>query len=113
MATPEQVEQVMLALVRRLEGLDDAQRAMLPSRRVVEAHCPDLDRTWHATLEHGRVTSFEEGPAPGRWQIRVSVRSDDLLAMAERKLDPRQAYLSDKLQVRASMTDLLRLRAAL
>lgn len=112
-ATPEEVERTMRDLVSRLEQLDDGQRALLPSRRSIEAHCPDLDLTWHATLEGGRVTTFAAGPSPRRWQIRVSVRSDDLLAMYEQRLDVRQAYLSDRLQIRASMTDLLRLRAAL
>ncbi len=113
MATPEEVEAIMLDLMRRFEKLEDGQRALLPSRRSIEAHCPDLDLTWHAMLRDGMVTSFDKGPAPGRWQIRVSVRSDDLLAMHHKTLQVREAYLSDRLQIRASMTDLLRLRAAL
>lgn len=113
MATAQEVEDVVHDLLRGFEKLDDSQRALLPSRRTLEAHCPDLGLTWHATLRDGIVTEFAAGPAPGRWQIRVSVRSDDLIAMHEKRLDVRQAYLDDRLQIRASMTDLLRLRAAL
>ncbi len=113
MASPEEVEAVMLDLMRRFEKLEDGQRALLPSRRTIEAHCPDLDLTWHAVLRDGMVTEFSAGPCPRRWQIRVSVRSDDLLAMHHQELQVRDAYLSDRLQIRASMTDLLRLRAAL
>lgn len=113
MATAEQVEMTMRDLMQRFQAIDDTQRALLPSRRMVEAHCPDLDLTWHARLQAGIVTEFGKGPAPDRWQIRVTVNSDDLLAMYERRLLVRDAYLSDRLKIRASMTDLLRLRAAL
>ncbi len=113
MATVEQVEATMRDLMTRFEAIDETQRALLPSRRIVEAHCPDLGLTWHARLRDGVVTEFEAGPAPDRWQIRITVSSDDLLAMYERRLNIRDAYLSDRLQIRASMTDLLRLRAAL
>lgn len=113
MASADQVESTMRDLVKRFEAIDDSQRALLPANRVIEAHCPDLGMTWHARLQSGRIGEFSEGPAPGRWQIRITIDSDDLLALYERRIDIREAYLSDRLQVRASMTDLLRLRAAL
>ncbi len=113
MATEEQVESTMRDLVRRFGSLDETQRALLPSRRVIEAHCPDLQMTWHTELRNGVVEELSPGPAPGRWQIRVTVQSDDLMALYERRLDMRSAYLSDRIQIRASMTDLLRMRAAL
>lgn len=113
MASAEQVEQTIHALVRRFADLDDGQRALLPANRLIEAHCPDLDRTWHTRLTGGVLGDLVEGPAPGRWQIRVTVSSDDLLALSQKQLELREAYLSDRLQIRASMTDLLRLRAAL
>lgn len=102
----------MRDLVKRLEEIDDSQRALLPSVRMIEAHCPDLDLTWHAEMRQGRVDELTPGRAPGRWQIRVTIHSDDLLSLYERRLGIRDAYLSDRLQIRASMTDLLRMRAA-
>jgi predicted lipid carrier protein YhbT len=112
-ATAEEVTSTMRDLVKRFESVEETQRALLPSQRTIEAHCPDLGLTWHTRLHRGSIDELTEGPAPGRWQIRVTINSDDLLALYERRLLVRDAYLSDRLQIRASMTDLLRLRAAL
>lgn len=113
MATVEEVEKVLHDLVRRLQRIDPSYRAMLPSRRTIEARCPDLELTYHATWRSGRLSELQTGPAPGRPEIRVAVDSDDLLAMSRGELDFQRAFNEDRVKVRASMTDLLRLRAVL
>jgi len=112
-ATPEQVEATIGSLIGRLDTLDSSSRSMLPSRRMVETTCPDLDTTWHALWEEGTVGEILRGTAPRRPDIRVKVNSDDLLALADGSLPFRQAWQAGRIKLDASVTDMLRLRASL
>lgn len=113
MATVQEVESTLHDLIRRLERVEPSYRAMMPSRRTIQASCPDLDLTYHAFWRHGELTALEPGPAEGRPDIRISIDSEDLLAIAEGELDFGRAFATDRVRVQASMTDLLRLRAVL
>lgn len=112
MATREEVEGLLADLAARLEKLDPAYRSMLPSRRTVEAECPDLGVAYHAFWRHGQLGRVNDGHAE-RPDIRIRCDSDDLLALASGQLDLREAYTLGRLTIEASMTDLLRLRTVL
>lgn len=112
MATEEQVEQVLAELVGRLGHLDSGTRAMLPARRTIEARCPDLGKVVHARWDNGRIEVLD-GQLPRRADIRISVRSDDLLALADGELDFPRAYAQNRIRIDAPVTDLLLLRAVL
>lgn len=112
MATQEEVDAVLAELLTRLSGVDDSTRALLPSRRIIEAQCPDLDYVRHAEWRDGTMRILDE-PPPRRPDIRISVRSDDLLAIVDGELPFVRAYAANKVRLDASMTDLLRLRAVL
>jgi hypothetical protein len=112
-ATLEQVEATIASLISRLDSLDTSSRSMLPSRRLVETTCPDLDTTWHALWEGGEVHGVIRGRSPRRPDIRVKVNSDDLLALADGSLPFRQAWQAGRIKLDASVTDMLRLRASL
>lgn len=113
MATTDEVEATLVGLIGRLGEIDPVYRSMLPSRRLVEARCPDLDLAYHATWRNGSLSAVSPGAAPRRPDIRVTVSSDDLVALAAGDLDFGRAYLTDRVRVDASVTDLLRLRAVL
>lgn len=112
MATVEEVEEVLGALLARLGDTDPDTRALMPTRRTIEARCPDLDYVRHAEWRDGQLLMLDEPPAR-RPDIRISVRSDDLLAIARGDLPFGRAYAANKVRLDASMTDLLRLRAVL
>lgn len=112
MASIEEVEQVLADLLVRLGDVDDATRSLLPSRRTIEARCPDLDLVRYATWTSGDIALLDEVP-DGRSDIRISIRSDDLIDLATGELSFGRAYANNKLRLDASMTDLLRLRAVL
>lgn len=112
MATVAEVDAVLAELMGRFEGVDSGTRAMLPSRRVVEARCPDLDLVRYAEWRDGELIVLDDPPAH-RPDIRVTVDSDDLVAMAEGRLSFSRAYAGNRVRLDASMTDLLRLRAVL
>lgn len=113
MATVEEVEATIDRLIRSLENVDQSARAMLPSRRTIEARCPDLGLVYHAEWQAGKLGELHEGSPPKRADIRIEVDSEDLMAMAKGDLDFRTAYQRQQVRVDASMRDLLRLRAAL
>ena len=113
MATIDQVEGTFADLIGRLSTLDTRQRAMLPSRRTIQATCTDLDTSWHATWRNGTFSDVVDGPAEGRADILIRLGSDDLVELAAGRLDFGRALADGRVRVDASMTDLLRLRAVL
>ncbi len=112
MAEVEEVEQILDALLARLGDGDDSARSIMPSKRIIRASCPDLDLVRFARWEGGRLTLLEELPER-RADIRISVRSDDLVRMTAGELTFSQAYFGGRIRIDASMSDLLRLRAAM
>lgn len=113
MASIAQVERTVADLIGRLDKLDSSSRSLLPSRRLIQTDCPDLELQWHALWEDRNLGAVTRGPAPGRPDIRIRVRSDDLLALAEQELEFRNAWQDGRIRIDASVTDLLRLRTAL
>lgn len=113
MATVEEVERTLSDLMRRLERVDRAYRSMLPTRRTIQAECPDLDLVYHAFWRDGELSELHVGPPERRPDIRVRVDSDDLLALANQDAEFRRAVNDGRVRIDASMTDLLRLRAVL
>ncbi len=112
MATVPEVEAVLDELLSRFGQVDNGTRAVLPNRRTIEARCPDLDLVHYAEWRDGELTVLD-GPPPRRPDIRVSIESDDLMAIAEGRMTFSRAYTANRVRLDASMTDLLRLRAAL
>lgn len=113
MPDASEVQQVVEALVGRLDHVPASQRALLPGRRTIEARCPDLDLSWHAVWDGSRLGPLEEGPGARRADVVIEVSSADLLALHRGELTPARAWSQQRVRVRASMRDMLRLRAAL
>lgn len=112
-ASAQEVEGVLRDLIGRLDQVDPAYRSMLPSRRTIQAECPDLGLVYHANWRTGTLSEVQAGPAERRPDIRIWVDSDDLVRLARGELDLGRAYATNRVRIQASMTDLLRLRAAL
>lgn len=113
MATEAEVESTIVELARQFERLAPQYRAMLPSRRTVAARVTDLDCAWHARWSYGELSDIRSGEPDRRADIRIRVSSDDLVALARGQLDFGRAWSQDRIQLDASVTDLLRLRAFL
>ncbi|MBW3657718.1 MAG: SCP2 sterol-binding domain-containing protein [Actinobacteria bacterium] len=113
MATVEEVEATLHELISRLERVDPSYRAMMPSRRTIQAECPDLELVYHAFWRDGKLSELHQGAPERRPDIRVRVDSDDLMALANQDAEFRRAVNDGRVRIDASMTDLLRLRAVL
>lgn len=112
MATIEEVDQILGDLLLRLGDVDPGTRSLMPSNRTIEARCPDLDLVRHAIWRDGNLEVLAT-PPPRRADIRISLASDDLLALHRGELTFSRAYAANRVRLDASMTDLLRLRAIL
>jgi hypothetical protein len=110
LSTIDEVEAVLHAFVGRLRALDGSQRAVLPARRTIQAHCTDLGVMYHAHWRDGQFGDLTAGPAP-RADIRIEATAGDLVALGDGTLGFRDAWASQRVRVAAPLVDLLRLRA--
>lgn len=111
-ATAFEVEEAVRLLVQRLAEVDADIRRRYSADRTVSCRVRDLDVVWSGRLcDDGlcEVTCADRDRA----QVRLTVGSDDLLALAEGRLAVPAAWASGRLRVQASPLDLLRLRAVL
>jgi predicted lipid carrier protein YhbT len=113
MANVEQCRVALDDLIAALASVDPILRAKHVPERTVACRIDDLDITFVGQLdEHGvhdlvQVDSESDAEA----DVRVSMSSDQLVALAERRDDFLHAWLRGRVQVSASMRDLLRLRS--
>lgn len=83
--------------------------------RTVRVVVPDLETAFDMRLTVDGLTDVTPGPleASSGAQVRVTVTSDDLVALAEDRLDPAVALITRRLKVDATLGDMLRLRRVL
>jgi putative sterol carrier protein len=76
--------------------------------RTVSCRITDLGTTWSARVCDDGIEDLttEDGT---KAQVRLSVASDDLLALVEGRLAIATAFATGKLRIQASPLDLLRL----
>lgn len=110
MATLKQCEAAIGRLAAALDGVDSTLRQRHVPRRTVACHVSDLGVTFSGRLdEHGLhdLTRSDDGAV----DVRVTMSSEELLALADGREDFLRAWLRGRVQVSASMRDLLRLRS--
>ena len=113
MANVEQCRVALDDLIAALASVDPILRAKHVPERTVACHIDDLEITFVGRLdEHGVHDIVEvDNKADAEADVRVSMSSDQLVALAERRDDFLHAWLRGRVQVSASMRDLLRLRS--
>jgi predicted lipid carrier protein YhbT len=115
MASRDEVQQRLEELIARLAASDRGARSLaetLPERRVLTIHVADLDADYWTVLEAGTMEGLREGTPDGA-DIRIRAPSDALVDLIDGKGSLFSAYLSGKVRIDASMSDLLRLRKLL
>lgn len=114
MASRAEVGAALERLMARLAGNEAHVRAAIPGRKVFRCHVPDLESTWYAVIDDGHVSPPAQAPpADGHVDVTLQVNSDDLIDLVEERLTFLSAFLSGKVRVDASFTDLLRMRSLL
>ena len=112
MATMEQCMKALQGILGDLaanpaaEGLD----------RSLSCRLTDLDEVVMGRLSSGAVRDLHvlpHGPAVPKADIRMTMTSDDLVAMTHGKLHFGQAWATGRVKLEAGLRDLLRLRKLL
>jgi putative sterol carrier protein len=113
MATKKQVETKLRQMIDRLGDADDdvhdnLTRA-LPDPRTVQIDVTDLDLSYWTELADGELGPLQPGQ-PSDCDIKLRASSDDLVAMINGELGLLKSYLSGRVRIEASLSDLLALR---
>jgi hypothetical protein len=114
MATVEECESALQDLAKRLEATDPETRSRHLIDRTLACTLTDLRVTFLGVLgEDGlrdiRRKTADDEPA----QLRLKANSDDLMALLDGELSFASAWVSGRIKVDASITDLMRLRSLL
>jgi predicted lipid carrier protein YhbT len=114
MATVEECRKALDQLTTRLVDVEPALRAKHVPERTVSCHLSDLGVSFVGRLDqHGLHELAEVDDQDSDTDVRLTMSSDELIALAEQQEDFLSGWLRGRIQVSASMRDLLRLRSLL
>lgn len=112
MATKKQCEAALRGLAQRLDDVDESLKKRHAPDRTVSCRIPDLETTFTGRLAQGSLCDIADGPTENA-QIRLTVSSDDLLAVTKGELPFASAWATGRLKIEASVLDMIRLRSLL
>jgi hypothetical protein len=111
-ATVEECRKAVSRLAAQLETVDPDLRARHVPRRSAACRLTDLGVTFVGQLdEHGLQGVGETLDPEPDVDVRLTMDSDELVGLADGTDDFLHAWLRGRIQVSASMRDLLRLRS--
>lgn len=112
MASVEACRAALGQLTEMLAAVDPQLRARHVPERTVHCRLSDLDRSFVGGIGpngvHDLVESDDDDPQA---DVRVTMTSDELVALANGDEDFLHGWLRGRIQISASMRDLLRLRS--
>ena len=113
MATEEECLTALENIASRLSDVDPAQFARHAVERTVSCRVADLGIVFRTRVHPGGLDPFDRVDGtpnpPGRAQVRVTVNSDDLVALSRDELHIATAWATGRLTIEARPGDLLRL----
>jgi hypothetical protein len=114
MATEEATLKAMDLIATRLAKVDPDEFAKRVLDRTISCRVPDLGKTYYTRIHAGGLDPFSvpNGDVK-RAQIRLTVASDDVVALANDEISVMRAWTSGRLKIDASFTDLIQLRRIL
>jgi hypothetical protein len=112
MASLDECQAALEELAGRLAAVDPKRREKTIPDRSLSLHLLDLDVFLTGVLHSGELTGIALGDPRGpKADIRLSMTSDDLIALTEKRLSFPHAWATGKVRLDASFRDLLRLRS--
>jgi hypothetical protein len=115
MASVADCEDAIRRLAATLADVDPELRARHVPQRRLGCRIKDLDVVYVARLDEAGVHDLRKarpkGEMPDGIEVRVTVSSDDLVALADGDDDFLQAWLRGRVQISAPVRDVLRLRS--
>lgn len=113
MANEEDCRAALGRVAARLEEVDADRFAEHAVERTISCVIPDLGLAYRTRLHADGLDPFEPDGDPQAAQVRLTVDSDDLVALAHDELNPAKAWAAGRLKIEAGILDLLRLRKLL
>lgn len=113
MATVEEARTALERIAARLTEVDADQLARHVVERTISCRVPDLGLIFLTRIHEGGLDDFQTVDDADAAQVRLTVSSDDLVALADDQLHVGRAWAAGRLKVEASIGDLLRLRKVL
>jgi hypothetical protein len=112
MASVEACRTALDDLSAMLAGVDPDVRARHVPERTVACRLSDLDHCFVGRIGPDGLADLAETPDPDpAADVRVTMTSDELVALARGDEDFLHGWLRGRIQVSASVRDLLRLRS--
>jgi putative sterol carrier protein len=106
-ATQEQCEHALHALAERLAANGSGSAGF---DRTLSCSIRDLGVVYRGRLKNGQLSDI--APAPSRdAQIKLTMSSDDLVALVNGNLKMAPAWASGRVKVEAGVRDMLKLRS--
>jgi hypothetical protein len=115
MANPEECRAALEKLSQNMAKADGNVRNAAAVDRSLSCRLTDLDLTFTGVLRDGRIQEVAQSPgAPTRKaDIRLTMTSDDLVALVDGRLNFAGAWAGGRVRLEAGIRDLLRLRTLL
>jgi hypothetical protein len=112
MATVEECRAALERLGAKLAANATQVEKKVSLDRSMACTIKDLGVSFRCRLAGGQLHDLTDGNDPNA-KIHLTVGSDDLIALVDEQLNFAQAWVSNKLSVKASFTDLLKLKTLL
>lgn len=109
MATVEACEQALAELADRLAANESAQ-GQVSFDRTLSCTIRDLHVTFAGRLKGGQLVDIRRSPSKDA-QVRLSMTSDDLVALVAGQLKMTSAWATGRVKIDASIRDMMRLRS--
>ncbi|MCC9311161.1 SCP2 sterol-binding domain-containing protein [Kitasatospora sp. RB6PN24] len=115
MADVEECRAALEQFGHNLATADGKVRSAAAVDRSLSCRITDLDLTFTGILRDGRIEDIAQTPGkPERpAAIRLTMTSDDLVALVDGELNFAKAWASGRVKLEAGLRDLLRLRTLL
>jgi hypothetical protein len=113
MTSAEECRTALQKLAGRLSELSPAERDQYFGNRTISVTIPDLGITFVSVLGSGDDLVREAMPGEAPAAIRLTAKSDEVVALAEQPMNIARAWVTGRIKIEASMKDLFRLRRLL
>ena len=113
MSSAEECRTALQKLAGRLSDLSPDERDKYFGNRTISVTIPDLGVTYVSVLGSGNDPVREAAPGDPPADIRMTAKSDEVVALAEQPMNIARAWMSGRIKIEASMKDLFRLRRLL
>lgn len=112
MATAEQCRTALETFAAQLASNNEQVKSKLTFERTLACDITDLGISFHGKFSQGALGAIADGDDPSA-EIRMTVGSDDLVALVNNELEFGKAFASGRVKLKASIMDLLKLKAIL